>query len=306
VFKESLQPYVWMLVGSFCFAWMATAAHALRSSCDWQITALVRSATPFVLGATMAVLGGARLVLFSPRVLWVRSIAGSISLVCTFFALTVLPPSHVFTLASTFPIWVALLSWPLYRERPSRQAWLSVLGSVLGIAIMELSTQAEAAETTAFPRWLATLSTLIAAVSTAVAMLGLHRLRHLHPWAIVAHFSGVALLFSLASYLLGSHSDPPPASPRSETLLLLLAVGTTATVGQLFLTKAFAAGPPTKISVVNLTQVVFALLLEVLFWHRQCTGWTLAGMALVMAPTAWLMASHGASTKTKGYSLSGK
>ncbi len=293
--KDSLQPYLWMLVGSFCFAWMATAAHALRLHCDWQIIALARSMIPFVLGAALTVLGGARLVLFTPRILWVRSIAGSISLVCTFFALTVLPPSHVFTLASTFPIWVALLSWPLYQERPSRQVWLSVAGSVLGVALMELSAPPGNAETTLFPRWLAVLSILIAAFSTAVAMLGLHRLRHIHPWAIVAHFSGVALMFSLASFVLGGPSPAPPTSPRTETLLLLLAVGSTATIGQLFLTKAFTAGPPAKIAVVNLMQIVFALLLEVLFWDRRFDALTLTGMALVMAPTAWLMATQ---TKT--------
>jgi drug/metabolite transporter (DMT)-like permease len=288
--KESIRPYVWMLVGSFCFAWMAAAAHALRFNYDWQVIALARSAIPLILSAALAVLVGARLVLFTPRILWVRSIAGSLSLVCTFFALTVLPPSHVFTLASTFPIWVALLSWPLYQERPSRQVWLSVLASVIGIAIMELSTGSlEFAETAPLPRWLATVSTLFAAVSTAVAMLGLHRLRHIHPWAIVAHFSGVALLFSLASFLLGSQSATPPTPPRTETLLLLLAVGSTATVGQLFLTKAFAAGPPAKISVVSLMQVVFALLLDVLLWDRRFNALTLIGMALVMAPTAWLM-----------------
>ncbi|HTU93854.1 MAG TPA: DMT family transporter [Gemmataceae bacterium] len=287
-----------MLLGSFCFAWMATAAHALRSSYDWQVIAVARSTIPFVLGAALTVFGGARLVLFTPRILWVRSIAGSISLVCTFFALTVLPPSHVFTLASTFPIWVALLSWPLYHERPTRQVWLSVLGSVLGIAVMEMSTASlENAENTAFAHWLAVLSTLIAGVSTAVAMLGLHRLRHIHPWAIVAHFSGVALLFSLASFLLGSHSATPPlrhsaTPPQAETWLLLLAVGSTATVGQLFLTKAFAAGPPAKISVVSLMQVVFALLLDVMFWQRHFNALTLAGMALAMAPTAWLMATQ--------------
>ncbi len=243
-----------------------------------------------ILGASLAVLGGARLVLFTPPILWVRSIAGSISLVCTFFALTVLPPSHVFTLTSAFPIWVALLSWPLYGERPSRQVWLSVAGSVAGVALMELSTPADSGETAAFSHGLAILSTLIAGFSTAAAMLGLHRLRSIHPWAIVAHFSGVALLFSLASLLLGRPPAPPPSMPRSETLLLLLAVGTTATIGQLFLTKAFAAGPPTKISVVNLTQVVFAMLLDMLLWHRHFNALTLAGMALVMAPTAWLMA----------------
>ena len=287
-----MQPYVWMLLGSFCFAWMATAAHALRFHCDWQVIALARSTTPLILGASLAVLGGARLVLFTPRILWVRSVAGSISLVCTFFALTVLPPSHVFTLASTFPIWVALLSWPLYRERPSPQVWLSVVGSVLGVALMELSAPPESDSSAVFPRWLAVLCTLIAAFSTAVAMLGLHRLRHIHPWAIVAHFSGVALLFSLASFVLGSHTAARPTSPATSTLLLLLTVGLTATVGQLFLTKAFAAGPPTKISVVNLTQVVFAMLLDVMFWDRRFDVLTLAGMALVMSPTAWLMATQ--------------
>jgi drug/metabolite transporter (DMT)-like permease len=282
-----------MLVGSFCFAWMAAAAHALRFSYDWQVIALARSSIPLILSAALAILGGARLVLFTPRILWVRSIAGSLSLVCTFFALTVLPPSHVFTLASTFPIWVALMSWPLYQERPSRQVWLSVLASVVGIAIIELSTgPLEFTETATLPHWLATVSTLFAAVSTAVAMLGLHRLRHIHPWSIVAHFSGVALLFSLASFLLGSHSATPPTPPQAETLLLLLAVGSTATVGQLFLTKAFAAGPPAKISVVSMMQVVFALLLDVLLWDRQFNALTLAGMALVMAPTAWLMAAQ--------------
>jgi drug/metabolite transporter (DMT)-like permease len=282
-----------MLLGSLCFAWMAAAAHALRSSFDWQVIALARSSIPLILSAALALLGGARLVLFAPGILWVRSIAGSLSLVCTFFALTVLPPPHVFTLGSTFPLWVALLAWPLYHERPSRQVWISIFASVLGIAIMELSTEPrETADAFASLRWLAVLSTLFAAVSTAVAMLGLHRLSHIHPWAIVAHFSGVALLFTLASFMLGSHTATPPPPPRTETLLLLLAVGSTATVGQLFLTKAFVAGSPAKISVVCLMQVVFALLLDVLLWHRRFNMLTLAGMALVMAPTAWLMATQ--------------
>lgn len=281
-----------MLVGSFFFAWMAASAHALRFTCDWQVIALARSSLPLLLASTITVLGGARLVLFTPRILWVRSIAGSISLVCTFFALTRLPPSHVFTLTSTFPIWVALLSWPLYRQRPSVQVWLSVAGSVLGVVLMELSGQSAHVETPPLERWLAIASTFVASVSTAVAMLGLHRLRHIHPWAIVAHFSGVALLFSVASFFVGDHSAAPPNPPRPEALLLLLSVGATATIGQLFLTKAFSSGPPTKVSVVSLTQVVFAMILDVSLWDRQFNALTLAGMALVMAPTAWLMASQ--------------
>jgi drug/metabolite transporter (DMT)-like permease len=281
-----------MLIGSFFFAGMATAAHALRSTCDWQVIALARSSLPLTFAALLAVLGGARLVLFTPRVLWVRSIAGSISLVCTFFALTRLPPSQVFTLASTFPIWVALLSWPLYHERPRPQVWLSIASSVLGVALIELSGPTEEVAAGASQRELAILSTLFAALSTAVAMLGLHRLRHLHPWAIVAHFSGVALLFSIASFLLGGQVPAPPNPHEAGSLVLLLIVGTTATVGQLFLTKAFAAGPPAKVSVVSLTQVVFAVILDVWLGQHRFTPMTLTGMALVVAPTAWLMTSQ--------------
>jgi drug/metabolite transporter (DMT)-like permease len=281
-----------MLVGSFFFAGMAASAHALRFHCDWQVIALARSSMPLILASTIAVLGGARLVLFAPRILWVRSIAGSISLVCTFFALTRLPPSHVFTLASMFPIWVALLSWPLYQERPSTQVWLSVAGSVVGVALMELSGQSDHLETPPLERWLAIAGMFVASLATAVAMLGLHRLRHIHPWAIVAHFSGVALLFSVASFFVSADAPASSNPPRPETLLLLLSVGATATIGQLFLTKAFSAGPPAKVSVVSLTQIVFVMVLEVAFWDRQFNVLTLAGMVLVMAPTAWLMASQ--------------
>ena len=61
----------------------------------------------------------------------------------------------------------------------------------------------------------------------------------------------------------------------------------------MFLTKAFAAGPPAKVSVVALTQVGFAMLFDVLVWHHEFSAMTLVGMALVMAPTAWLVVSQG-------------
>ncbi len=294
-----MQPYLWMLLGSFCFAWMGAAAHALREHCEWQVIALARSSLPLFFGTSLAVLGGARLAVLSPGILWVRSIAGSISLVCTFFALTVLPPSHVFTLSSTFPIWVALLSWPLYRKRPTLQVWLSVFGSVLGVALLEMSAPSENVDEDSLSRWLAVVSTLVAAFSTAVAMLGLNRLRHIHPWSIVAHFSGVALMFSLTAFLIGGSASATalPPLPQIEAVWLLLAVGASATVGQLFLTKAFSSGPPAKISVISLTQVVFALLLDMLFWDRRFNALTFAGMALVMAPTAWLMIAQTTTIK---------
>ena len=46
-------------------------------------------------------------------------------------------------------------------------------------------------------------------------------------------------------------------------MLLLLGIGVTASIGQLLLTKAFTGGDPAKVSVIGLTQVLFAFLFDV-------------------------------------------
>lgn len=120
-------------------------------------------------------------------------------------------------------------------------------------------------------------------------MLGLHRLKGLHPWAIVAHFSGVATVFVLTACAVGPPVDLAPLAGPA-TLAMLVGVGATATVGQLCLTRAFTSGQPARVAVVGLTQIVFAMGLDVLFHGPHFDVATLAGIALVVAPTAWVMA----------------
>jgi drug/metabolite transporter (DMT)-like permease len=273
-----------MLLGSFSFAVMALLSHQLGGLCDWRITALARSGLVLVFAILLARAAGARLVLRRPPVLWVRSLAGSISLVCTFYATSLLPPPELLTITNTFPLWVALLSWPLLRERPSAMVWASVLAGLLGVVLIQ-DTRLQGGA-------LAAALAFVASVSTAVAMLGLHRLQQLHPLAIVAHFSAVAVFFCLGLILLGPHRPLWEAALAPAALLRLLGVGVTATIGQLFLTKAFAAGPPARVSLVGLTQIVFALALDASLEHRSFSGSTLLGIGLVMAPTAWVMAGR--------------
>jgi drug/metabolite transporter (DMT)-like permease len=272
-----------MLCGCFSFAWMSHFGHTLGPTCDWRIIALARSFLAFSLALTLAWLAGARLVVWKPGILWVRSCAGSISLLCTFFALTRLRTSEVLTLTNTFPIWVALLSWPLLRERPSLSVCVAAGCGVLGIVLM----QQPHFESTPGMR-LATPLALMAALSSAVAMLGLHRLAGYNPWAIVVHFSGVATLFVTAACFTGKRPDFGPVV-EGETLLLLAGVGATATIGQLCLTRAFTQGVPGRVSVVGLTQVVFAMGLDLMFDTSPFSAATLAGIGLVVAPTAWVM-----------------
>src|SRR5438477_4738547 len=97
-----------------------------------------------------------------------RSLAGSLSLIGTFFALTRLPVSDVLTLTNTFPIWVAVLSWPLLRQAPPPQVWISIASGVAGVVLIQQPHFAEGK--------FAPLVALCAAFFTGISMIGLHRL----------------------------------------------------------------------------------------------------------------------------------
>lgn len=265
---------------------MGQMAHQLKDTCDWRIIALARAGLAFVFAFSLARTTGAQLVLWRPAALWLRGCASSVSLLCTFYALAQLSTSEVLTLTNTFPIWVAFLSWPMLRVVPGLSVWLAAACGVVGVAMIQ-SPHFDAGPTAG---WAVALS-LTAALTSAIAMLGLHRLKGLHPWAIVTHYSGVATLFVLASWLVG---DAPELSALAQptTLLLLLAIGIAATLGQVCVTQAFTGGQPARVSVVGLVQILFALALDVVFEGPSFHPSTLAGIALVLAPTAWMMAER--------------
>src|SRR5260370_41384051 len=128
-----------------------------------------------------------------------------------------------------FPIWIALLSWPLAQETPTASVWVSIGSGVVGVALIQQPHFAEGNY--------AAFAALAASVFSAFAMIGLNRLQGLDTRAIVVHFSGVAAVTWLASYFVFEHKTASPFAVEGTTLWLLLGVGVSATVGQLFLTK---------------------------------------------------------------------
>lgn len=167
-----------------------------------------------VFAAILTRAGGVRLVLWGPPSLWIRSIAGSVSLICTFYALTRLPISDVLTLTNMFPIWMALSSWPMLGLVPGLSTWLAVASGILGVVLIQQPHLAEGNT--------ASLVALASSFSTSVAMLGLHRLHNLDPRAIVVHFSAVSTVACLGALLLFDHVD---ASAEVLSPLVLMGCG---------------------------------------------------------------------------------
>lgn len=273
-----------MLLGAGCFAVMAALAHALHRDLDWRTIALVRSLVPLVLTGGAAAAAGVRLVFWRPRTLWVRSLAGSASLVGAFYALTHLPVADALTLTNLYPVWIALLSWPLLGLPPSAGAWVAIVTGLAGVVLIQQPHFADGN--------FATLAALGSSLAAAVAMLGLHRLRTVDVRAIVFHFSAVSCLVCLATLLTDRH-EVVPSVPAAAVWGMLLATGVAATGGQVCITLAFAAGAPARVSVVGLTQIGFGMLFDVLFWGRHFEAVSLCGILLVTAPTAWLLMQPG-------------
>jgi drug/metabolite transporter (DMT)-like permease len=120
-------------------------------------------------------------------------------------------------------------------------------------------------------------------------MLGLNRLKNIDPRAIVAHFSGVAGVATVLFLLLTNRKDYSTQLGDKSVLALLILVGAAGVVGQIGMTRAFARGHASRISVIALSQILFGLGFDVLFWNRSVNLISLLGMILVIAPTAWII-----------------
>jgi drug/metabolite transporter (DMT)-like permease len=270
-----------MLSGAAAFATMGALSHLAGERCDWRLVAVARTLVAFVLSASFARATGVRLVVFGPPILWVRSLAGSFGLLCAFYALTHLPISTALTLSNTVPLWVTLLAWPVLGQRPAASVWLAIAVGLGGVALIQKP------EMTGDK--LAGILALCNALGTAVAVIGLNRLGGVDARAVVAHFSGVSMIFAVGFLLLTGRGVSYAPLGDAGVLALLAGVGLAGTLGQLAMTRAFALGSPSKVSVVGLTQILFALLFDLLLWRRPFDLLTVLGIILVAAPSAWLM-----------------
>ena len=165
-------------------------------------------------------------------------------MVCAFYAFGHLKSEDVVTLCNTFPLWVAILSWPLYGHSPGVPTIVAILTGLVGVVLVE-QPQIESGN------W-GVMAALASALFSAVAMLGLNRLRDIDPRSVVVHFSAVATVFCLAAFFTTPRAQPVERVLEPTVLLMLVGMGVSATIGQVFLTLAFGRGAPARVSVVGL------------------------------------------------------
>ncbi len=270
-----------MLFSTLSFATMGALAHSLREDTPWEVTVLARSVVVLALSGGIVFASGSPLRIWRPWQLWARSIAGSVCMLFVFFSFTRLPVSIVITLLNLAPVWVAVASWFMLPETRSKGVWLAIAVGIIGVVLIQRPHLAEGRH--------AVLAPLVASFLLAIVMMALHEVRDVDSRSVVLHFAMTAFVTSLCMFLFSAVRAPLEVRLHGSTIVMLIATGVAATLGQLFLTVAFASGPPAKVSVVGLTQVGFAMLYDVGLRGHQFGALSLLGILLVLAPAGWLL-----------------
>src|SRR5688572_9032739 len=130
--NRPLGPYLWMIGSAVSFATMGALSKLLADTSDWRFLALVRAGLMLVFALAIGLATRTAFVFRGTPMLWMRSLVGSLSMLCTYYTITHLPFSEATTLIKCYPLWVAILSWIVLKERPSAKVWVAIIVGLVG------------------------------------------------------------------------------------------------------------------------------------------------------------------------------
>ena len=273
----------YMIVGGFCFATMGALTFDLGKKVDWVFIAFCRMLFSFVLVFFLASKSGKTPILLSRKLLWLRSMTGTIAMLATFYSFTHLPVSDVSAITETRPVWVAILAVIILGER-LRKALLPVtVLSIIGVLLIEKPHFDQ--------RNFAVFVTLIASVLGAVVMICLRKLRDLDPRTIVTHFSLTATIGSIVFILLFRDIESYRDYLQADIVLTLIGIGIFGTIGQLTMTKAFALGRASVVSSTGYAKVGFSAIYDLILFSAVFEMYTILGMLMILVASTWLLNS---------------
>ncbi|CAN5540786.1 DMT family transporter [soil metagenome] len=181
-----------------------------------------------------------------------RSAAGFIALSLFYFAITRLPLGDVTAIHFTSPVFTALIAAIALKERTGSRVAVGMGFSLFGVLLV------------AQPSFLfggagldqtAVAAGLVAAVLSAIAYVFVRKLRATdHPYVVIFWFSAIGLVLSLPI------AAPGLIMPTPREWLLLLGVGLTTQVAQVFLTRGLHLEAAGKAASIGYLQIIFAFI----------------------------------------------
>ena len=208
-----------------------------------------------------------------PGKLVLRGLFGSVALAGYYISLALLPLADATTIHQTVPLITALLAWWLLRERVG---WSTAAALACGITGVLVIVHPSGAGLDPFGVAIA----VGAAIAAAAAYVTVRQLaRTEHPLVIVFYFPVVATPLAIP-WAAAEWVTPSPID-----LLLLLGIGVTTQIAQVFLTLGLAAERAGRATAVGYLQIVFAIGWQLAIFGDVPTLATVVGAALIIGGT---------------------
>jgi drug/metabolite transporter (DMT)-like permease len=256
----------YMIVSALFFALMSVAVQVAAKSLPDVVVVFFRCA--FGLLTLLPFLVGVDLRTTKLREHLVRSLAGVASMYCFFHALAHMRLADAVLLNYSLPLFMPFVESVWIREPFPPRLWTPVLVGFVGILVI-LRPGSGLREPVA-------LFGVASAFFAAIAQVGVRRLTRTEPVIrIVFYFAWSATLLS-AVPLVGSWR-----APQGTAWYVVMAMGATATMAQLALTRAYAHAPASQVGPFIYSSVVFAGGLDWLFFRKLPDAFTVAGGLLV-------------------------
>lgn len=202
--------------------------------------------------------------------LFMRSLCGTIGLICNFYAIDKLNIADANILNKLSPFFAIIMSAFILKEKANKAEWLCVVVAFMGaLCVIKPSFQMQSVYA-----MIGMLGGLGAGTAyTFVRKLGKNGVPS--P-VIVLCFSVFSCIVSVPFMLLNF------VPMTAKQLILLLLAGISAACGQFSITKAYTKAPAREISVFDYTQVLFAALLGFLFLEQIPDQLSFLGYAIII------------------------
>jgi len=211
-----------------------------------------------------------------PSLVGFRAVLGSLSLMTTFAAFSLMPMAETTVLLFTASLFIPVLGVFFLRERVGPYRWVAVAVGFIGVVIM--------ARPTAHISAIGVAVAITAAFMHATLQIVLRYLgRFERPETITFYFLVIGTLITAL---------PLPfvaVTPTMTEVPLLFGVGLSGAVAQWLISTAFRHAPAAVVTVFNYTGIVWSTLFGWLIWNDFPVPAVLIGAAVVIAASGFII-----------------
>jgi len=263
---------------AFFFSVMTLLVKVAGASLPTMQIVLVRSAFVAVLAGGTAFARGRDLRGNERGLLLVRGIVGFGALSSSYYGLVHLPLAEATVIHYTNPVFTTLIAAVLLSERVRSRDLLPTVAGLAGVVLVARPGVLFGEASSSLPP-VPVLAALSGAVLSAAAYVTVRRLRREATTVVVFWFAAVSFLGSLPFVA------PIWVPPSAAEWGVLVGVGISTHLGQMFVTAGLQREPAGRAMTVGYLQIVFAAVWGVLAFGEIPAAWSVAGGLVVVGST---------------------